>query len=210
MLFILTYEVRYAFPMKYFRLVFSRCLFGSSCLIYALIGMYCHILVSYRLYESNWCVLYEAETAYPSGAHEFTSLVIISLWFVYSWLHLRCSLIFKIRPDRLRRRPHIICQKRWYLIKLSLHNLYVYLELVPSTVIVLTELICWCTGYSNKAMLLLGWGYRCKHYTVVITICLTVTKCSYLKWQWIFHHLRRCFLSSITAKTFTRLNCIYR
>ena len=31
----------------------------------------------------------------------------------------------------------------------------------------------------------------------------------YLKWQWIFYFLRRCFISSITAKTFTGLDSIY-
>jgi hypothetical protein len=30
-----------------------------------------------------------------------------------------------------------------------------------------------------------------------------------LKWQWIFYFLRRCFLSPITAKTFTGTDCIY-
>ena len=33
-------------------------------------------------------------------------------------------------------------------------------------------------------------------------IWLTVTKYSYLKWQWIFYFLSRFFLSSITAKVF--------
>ena len=42
--------------------------------------------------------------------------------------------------------------------------------------------------------------------TIVITIWLTVTKYPYLKWQWIFYFLRRCFLSSTTAKTFTGLD----
>jgi len=31
----------------------------------------------------------------------------------------------------------------------------------------------------------------------------------YLIWQWIFYFLRRCFLSSNTAKTFTRFDYIY-
>ena len=43
----------------------------------------------------------------------------------------------------------------------------------------------------------------------VITIWLTVTKYPYLKWQWIFFFLCRCFLSPITAKTFTGQDCIY-
>jgi len=45
--------------------------------------------------------------------------------------------------------------------------------------------------------------------TVVITIWLTITKYQYLKWQWIFSLLRKCFLSSITATNFTGLDCIY-
>ena len=54
------------------------------------------------------------------------------------------------------------------------------------------------------ATLLLGWSS-----TVVVTIWLTVTKYQYLKWQWIFYFLRRGLLSSITAKTFTGLDCRY-
>jgi hypothetical protein len=63
---------------------------------------------------------------------------------------------------------------------------------VPSTVIFWTELSCWRKGYSNKTTLLLYWGDRYKHSTVVFTIWLTVTKYSYLKWQWIFYFLCRC------------------
>jgi hypothetical protein len=51
--------------------------------------------------------------------------------------------------------------------------------------------------------------HRYKNYTVVITIRLTIMKYPYLNWQWIFYFLCRCFLSSITAKTFSRLDCIY-
>jgi len=53
------------------------------------------------------------------------------------------------------------------------------------------------------------WSYRYKNATVVITILSTVTKYPNIKWQWIFYFLRRCFLSSITAKTFSGLDCIY-
>jgi hypothetical protein len=53
-------------------------------------------------------------------------------------------------------------------------------------------------------------SHRYQNSTVFITIWLTVTKYPYLKWQWIFYYLRRwCFLSSITAKSFTRLDRIY-
>jgi hypothetical protein len=45
--------------------------------------------------------------------------------------------------------------------------------------------------------------------TIVVTIWLTVTIHRFLKWRWIFYFLRRCSLSSITAKTFTGLGCIY-
>jgi hypothetical protein len=37
-----------------------------------------------------------------------------------------------------------------------------------------------------------------------------ITKYPYLKSQWICYFLRRCFISSITAKTLTGLNYIYR
>ena len=72
----------------------------------------------------------------------------------------------------------------------------------------LTELSCWRTKYPSKTTLLLGKSHRYKNYTVVIIIWLTATQYPYLKWQWIFYFLRRCFLSSITAKTFTGLECI--
>ena len=58
-------------------------------------------------------------------------------------------------------------------------------------------------------MLLLGWSHCYKNYKAVITIWLTVRKYPYLKWQWIFYLLHRCFLSSINAKTFIGLDCIY-
>ena len=86
---------------------------------------------------------------------------------------------------------------------------YVILKLVLSTMMFWTELSCWRKSYSNKATLLLSWSHRYKNCTVVITIWLTVTKDSYLKSQWIFCFLRRFFLSSITAKTFDGLDCIY-
>ena len=38
---------------------------------------------------------------------------------------------------------------------------------------------------------------------------MTVTKYTYVKWQWIFYFWYKCCLSSITAKTATGLNCIY-
>jgi hypothetical protein len=79
---------------------------------------------------------------------------------------------------------------------------------VPSKVIFWTELSCWRKSYSSKATLLIDWSHCYKNSAIVITIWLTVTKFSYLKWQWIFYFLRRCFLSSITGKTFTGLDCI--
>ena len=92
---------------------------------------------------------------------------------------------------------------------MEFHRSYVIPVLLPSTKIFWTELSCWHKSYANKATLLLNWGHRYKDYTTAITIWFTVTKCPYLKWQWIFYFLRRCFLSSITAKTFTGLDCIF-
>jgi hypothetical protein len=37
----------------------------------------------------------------------------------------------------------------------------------------------------------------------------TFTKYPYIKWQWIFDFLRRCFLSSITSRTLTWLDSMY-
>jgi hypothetical protein len=58
--------------------------------------------------------------------------------------------------------------------------------------------------------LILSWGHLYKNSMFLITISLTVTKYSYLKWQWIFDFLRRIFPSSITAKVFPGLDCIYQ
>ena len=66
-----------------------------------------------------------------------------------------------------------------------------------------------CESYSNKATLLLGWSHDYQNNTFVITIWLTVTKYPYLKWQWIFDFWHRFSFSSITAKSFTGLDCIY-
>jgi len=55
-------------------------------------------------------------------------------------------------------------------------------------------------------MLRLGWSHRYINSTVVITIWLTVTRYPYLKWQWIL--LLLCFLSFITANTYTGIDCI--
>jgi hypothetical protein len=54
--------------------------------------------------------------------------------------------------------------------------------------------------------LLLGGSHRYKICTAVITLWLPHTK--YLKWQWIFYYLCRCFLSSITATTYRIWLCI--
>ena len=60
----------------------------------------------------------------------------------------------------------------------------------------------------RQAILLLGWSHLHKYYSVVITIWLTAMKYPFLKWQWIWF-LRRCLLTSMTAKTITGLGCIY-
>ena len=91
----------------------------------------------------------------------------------------------------------------------TFHNSYVILEFVPSTVIFWIELSCFRKSCSHKATFLLGWSHRYKNSTVVITTWLIVTKYPYLKWQWIFYFLRRCFVSSITARTFIELYYIY-
>jgi hypothetical protein len=100
----------------------------------------------------------------------------------------------------------------WFVtqrMEFTFQNSYVIIELAPSTVIFWTELSCWHKNYSNKATLLLGWSHRCKYSKVVITIWLTVTIYQYLKWQYIFNLLNRCFLSSITAKILTGLDYIW-
>jgi hypothetical protein len=86
-------------------------------------------------------------------------------------------------------------------MEFTFQNTNVILELSPSTVIFWKEVNCWRNSYSNKTTLLLGWNYRYKNSTVIITNWLT-----YLKWQWIFYFLRRCFLCFITATTFTGLD----
>ena len=69
--------------------------------------------------------------------------------------------------------------------------------------------ICILTYADIFVFIHLGLCHRYKNYTVVITIRLTIMKYPYLNWQWIFYFLCRCFLSSITANTFSRLDCIY-
>jgi len=51
-------------------------------------------------------------------------------------------------------------------MEFTLHNLYVILELVSSTVIIWTEPSCWRKSYSNEAALLLGWSHRYNNSTV--------------------------------------------
>ena len=58
-----------------------------------------------------------------------------------------------------------------------------------------------CESYSNKATLLLSWSRDYQNGSC--------TKCPYLKWQWIFYFWHRFCFSSITAKPFTGLDCIY-
>ena len=92
-------------------------------------------------------------------------------------------------------------------LKFTFHTLYVILELVSSTLIFWTELSCWRKCSLNKVTMLLFWSHRYTNFTVVITILMTITKYPYFKWQWIFYFLRRCFLSSVTDKTFPGLDC---
>ena len=81
------------------------------------------------------------------------------------------------------------------------------------TIHTLFQILCqvqWFSGQNadadtNASPTRLGWSHRYKYATVVITILLTVTNYPYLKWQLIIYFLRRCFLSSITPKTFTWL-----
>ena len=86
------------------------------------------------------------------------------------------------------------------------HNSFVIIGLAHSTEIFRTELSSWRKTCSQKATLLLGGSHRYKICTAVITLWLPLTK--YLKWQWIFYYLCRCFLSSITATTYRIWLCI--
>jgi hypothetical protein len=70
---------------------------------------------------------------------------------------------------------------------------------VPSTVIFWTELSAADTKATQTRL-------RCSWIEVIVTRIMrssVVTKYRYLKWQWIFYVLRRCFLSSAIAKTLT-------
>jgi hypothetical protein len=123
--------------------------------------------------------------------------------------------LFKLKNKR-RQKTQLI--KAWHIQKLN-HTVqsqpeteYIIFEKITIVFQVLsfwTELSYRHKSYSNKATLFLDRSHRYKNSTVVITIWLAVTKNPYHKWQWIFDFLRRCFLSSITAKTFTGLDCIY-
>ena len=99
---------------------------------------------------------------------------------------------------------------KWCRIKtriissLCIWNLYfttkTLFSICTQTLIFCKELSCWCWCYSNDATLLLGRSHHYKHSTIIITNWLTVTKYLFLKWQWIFYLLRRCFLH---RQTFT-------
>ena len=58
-------------------------------------------------------------------------------------------------------------------MEFTFHNSYIFLELVPSTMILWTELRCWYKSYLNKAKLLLSWSHRnkkniyCHHHDLV-------------------------------------------
>ena len=82
--------------------------------------------------------------------------------------------------------------------ELTFHSSYVILELVSSIEILWTELSCWHKSCSNNDTLLLGWSYRYKHSTVVITVWLTVTRYLYLKWLDILL-LRDIFISNVNG-----------
>ena len=96
--------------------------------------------------------------------------------------------------------PSVAIFQHHQRMEFTFHNSYVIMELLSSTVIFWTELSCWHESYSNKATLLLDECHLYVNSTVVITIWLT--KYPYLNWEWIFCFLRRCFLSSLTTKTF--------
>ena len=60
-------------------------------------------------------------------------------------------------------------------------------------------------AFGIQQFVLLGWSLCCKHFTVVITYYLTVTKYPFHKWKWSFSLFTYICLSAITFKTFTEL-----
>ena len=99
---------------------------------------------------------------------------------------------------------NIICMK-YLSMDITFHSSYVILQLMPSTVIFWTELSCWRKSCSNKTTFLLviatkilrsssqsGWPLRNLH----------------LKWQRMFSFLHSFCLSSITNKSFIRLDWV--
>ena len=90
--------------------------------------------------------------------------------------------------------------------ELYIHNSYVILEFVPSTMIFWTEISCWCKNYSHKATLPLGWSHRYKKYMGVITIWLVVL-CSVLWCPFCSVRLcRRLFVGGLIS--FLRYLCL--
>ena len=83
---------------------------------------------------------------------------------------------------------------------------YLVLGTVSGAVMFWTERSCWRKGYSNKATLLLCWSHRYRISTVVITNWMIVMKCLCFQMAMDIPLSRRCFLPSITDKTFTRLD----
>jgi len=78
-------------------------------------------------------------------------------------------------------------------IYLAAYGVYIILEIVPSTVILLTELSCWRKSWSNKVNSILSWSHNYKISTVVITVWFIITRNPYFKWQCIFYFLRGFF-----------------
>ena len=68
------------------------------------------------------------------------------------------------------------------------------------------ELSCWRKSNTNEATLLLGWSHNYKYSTAVITIWLTATKYSYIKWQWNLSFLVDYFFSISPTRLLLHLN----
>jgi len=116
-----------------------------------------------------------------------------------------CSATFQFASTRLWERLKAKLYNKHDNFTFPIVNFFIssYIPASPPYGVYISQLVHYsraCAQYSDlldrvqmltQKLLKLSWNHCYKNCTVVITIWLTLTKYSYLKWQWIFYFLRR-------------------